>query len=379
MRTKKKPTSKTPPPVYPMPHDATLTPAAQEDWSRLTHLLPLNRGPRLLFVLVDSPVLRRRLLEHLAAALSADGQTVARLDLTAPHYQPLQEIFAAAEVQPQARFFFLTGLERSLISPEHRLSALADLNLHRDQLRDRLACPLVVWTTDATLTDLARHTPDFIAWQNGIFTLADPAVAVEAPYRQHLIDRFSKLTLYSATSDAPLAVDLERVFVKLTTTQQRPPVASSVTTAWESLGPSGEAVPPASATAGKAAARRTLRSVSFSPEHEFAEGSTAALSLTEALQSGRCLAVIGAPGAGKTTLLHFLALTFARRQAPERLDMHEERLPLFVALRDFNRFLDEAARDDPLLHRDPNVLPRFLIKRTQELAPHVQLSPDFFH
>ncbi len=56
---------------------------------------------------------------------------------------------------------------------------------------------------------------------SGIFTLTEPSVAIEAPYRQHLIDRFGKLTLYSVTSDAPLAVDLERVFVKLTAMQQR--------------------------------------------------------------------------------------------------------------------------------------------------------------
>ena len=65
-----------------------------------------------------------------------------------------------AEAHPQARFYFLHGLERSLLSPEHRLSALANLNLHRDQMSTRLACPLVIWTTDDTLTELARHAPD---------------------------------------------------------------------------------------------------------------------------------------------------------------------------------------------------------------------------
>jgi hypothetical protein len=221
VRTRKKPASKLPEPAYPLPPDVTLTPAAQEDWARLTRLLPLNRGPRLLFVLVDSPVLRRRLSDALATALSSDGHAVARLDLSMPSYQPLQDIFAMAEAHPQARFYFLHGLERSLLSPEHRLSALANLNLHRDQMSTRLACPLVLWTTDDTLTELARHAPDFIAWRSGIFTLTEPSVAIEAPYRQHLIDRFGKLTLYSVTSDAPLAVDLERVFVKLTATQQR--------------------------------------------------------------------------------------------------------------------------------------------------------------
>jgi hypothetical protein len=146
---------------------------------------------------------------------------IARVDFTTPHYQPLQEIFDAVAKHPDARFCFLFGLERSLLSPEHRVSALTDLNFHRDQISTRLPCPLVIWTTDEAFTDLANNAPDFIAWRGGVFTLANPASVLEAPYRQHIIDRFSKLTLYSATSDAPLAVDLERVFVKLTAIQRR--------------------------------------------------------------------------------------------------------------------------------------------------------------
>src|SRR5215471_4291087 len=338
-----------------LPPDVTLTPAAQEDWARLTRLLPLNRGPRLLFVLVDSPVLRRRLSNHLAIALTKDGHAVARLDLSVPSYQPLQDIFTMAEAHPQARFFFLHGLERSLIyglkrnliSSEHRLSALADLNLHRDQISTRLACPLVIWTTDDTLTDLARHTPDFIAWRHGIFTLADPAVAIEAPYRQHLMDRFGKLTLYSITSDAPLAVDLERVFVKLTATQQRRERLAYVET-WEPV----EAAPPDVLEALDSTATRGFRR----PDREAVAESMVTLSLAEALQRNRCLAVIGAPGAGKTTLLRFLALTFARRQAAERLDLEEERLPLFVTLRDLSRFLDDVMLDNAAGYHSPDVL-----------------------
>lgn len=372
MRTRKKPGPEASHPAYPLPPDVTLTPEAQEDWTRLTRLLPLNRGPRLLFVVVDSPGLRRCLMDHLTVALSADGHKVARLDLTAPLYQPLQDIFAAADVHPQARFLFLHGLEYSLVSPEHRLSVLADLNLHRDQIRSRLACPLVIWTTDEALTDLARHAPDFIAWRSGVFTLADPSVAVEAPCRQYLIDRFSKLTLYSATADAPLAVDLERVFVKLTATQRRT-IACSRAVPWESLESDEKADPALPMSSGSSAVFPFRRA-----DREPAEEVTVTLSLAEALRSSLCLAVIGAPGAGKTTLLHFLALAFARRQARERLELDEERLPLFVALRDFSRFLGAAVQDDTSFRPDPDWLPRFLIRRTQELAQHLHLPDDFF-
>lgn len=373
MSGRKKPTHSSLPPAYPLPDGVELTPAAQEDWTRLTRLLPLNTGPRVLFVLVDSLTLRRRLAEHLAAALRADGHSVAWLDFAAPYYQPLQQIFDVAAEQFGARFCFLLGLERSLIAANYRLSALTDLNLHRDQISQRLPCPLVIWTTDAAFTDLVRNAPDFIAWRSGVFTLADPFSAVADPYRQHIIGRFSKLMLYSATTDTPLAVDLERIFVKLTAAQRRRTVTSSATIPWESLGPAGE-VRSASPTPLPVSLART----SLFPGREVPEEFTVTVSINEALNSGRCLAVIGAPGAGKTTLLRYLALTYARQQARERLDLSEERLPVFIVLRDFNRFLDDAEQRSESLDLSPQLLPRFLSSHTKAIAPHLSLPDDFF-
>jgi hypothetical protein len=352
---KKKPKPDAPPPAYPLPEGVELTSDGQEDWARLTRLLPFNEGPRLLFVLVEPPLLRRRLADHLAAALGADGYPVARLDFTVPYYQPLQEIFDAADGHPEARFCFLFGLERSLLSPEHRVSALTDLNFHRDQISRRLACPLVTWTTDDTFTDLVINTPDFIAWRGGVFHLTDPAFVVEGPYRQHVRDLHGKLTLYSVTSDAPLAVDLERVFVKLTATQRR--MADG---RW----------PMANDEPGS-----EIRN----PKSEILQETTVTLSVSEALRAHPCLSIIGAPGSGKTTLLKYLALTFARHQAQERLELDEERLPVFIALRDFNRFLEKAAqREERLDHTNPSLLPRFLHEHFRATAPHLDLPEDFF-
>lgn len=59
------------------------------------------------------------------------------------------------------------------------------------------------------------------------------------------------------------------------------------------------------------------------------------LSIGEVLQ--RCpdrLVILGGPGTGKTTLLSYLALKFARGQAREALGLEEQRLPIFIPLRD---------------------------------------------
>ena len=222
-----------------------------------------------------------------------------------------------------------------------------------------------------------------------MFTLADPTVAVEAPYRQHLIDRFGKLTLYSVTADAPLAVDLEQIFVKLTATQRRT-IAGAELVFHESWEPEEDAAPERPAERNSAAiapdghgthlagiiARHPL--LSRMPDRAAMTESTLTLSLSEALQQSRCLAVIGAPGAGKTTLLRFLALTFARRQAAERLELEEERLPLFVTLRDFSRFLHDTMPDEATNEPHPELLPRFLMAQVQTLASHLSLPDDFF-
>ena len=375
MRAKKKRASESSLPAFPLPDGVELTHVAQEDWVRLTRLLPLNTGPRLLFVLVDSPTLRRRLAEHLTTALETEGHVIARVDFTTPYYQPLQEIFDVVAKHPDAHFCFLSGLERSLISSEHRVSALTDLNFHRDQISTRLSCPLVIWMTDEAFTDLANNAPDFIAWRGGVFTLADPASVLEAPYRQHLIDRFSKITLYSTTSDAPLAVDLERVFVKLTTTQRTPKA--------QFIFPEPVVVRLSEASAADLPPLPTLPAVSPERisrllEQVVSEEFTATISFSDAIRSNQYLTVMGAPGAGKTTLLKYLALTFARRQATERLELNEERLPIFITLRDFSHFLDHATQHGNVSHTSPLLLPRFLNEHLKTIAPHLNLPDDFF-
>ena len=209
----------------------------------------------------------------------------------------------------------------------------------------------------------------------------DPDAAAEAAYRQHLIDRFGKLTLYSVTSDAPLAVDLERVFVKLTATIPKQ------TNTWPDF-PHLEfsevereafrhALPDQQ---DLLLASKVLDKVGVENEQGFVRHfeTTVTLSLSEALAAHTRCAVIGAPGSGKTTLLKYLALTFARKQAQERLELTDEKLPIFVALRDFNRYLDNLDTRGLLLNLTAAMLADFAREHTREVAPYLNLPSDFF-
>ncbi|MBM4086452.1 MAG: NACHT domain-containing protein, partial [Planctomycetes bacterium] len=203
---------------------------------------------------------------------------------------------------------------------------------------------------------------------SGVFVLAGDAEA-EAAYRQHVVHRFGKLTLYSVTSDAPLAVDLERVFVKLTATQRRL-VASAVE-------PTDAEIESMKRIEAEEDGMRRLKAKALLAK-ERVEEAIVTLSISDALRAHPCLALIGAPGAGKTTLLKYLALTFARRQAKERLQIEEERLPVFIALRDFNRFLANLDKTGQLGAFGPTLLGRFLREHTADIAPHLKMPGDFF-
>jgi DNA segregation ATPase FtsK/SpoIIIE-like protein len=269
--------------------------------------------------------------------------------------------------------------------PDRYEEALRLLNAHREDIRER-RCAVVLWLTPAVREDLLRIAPDFADWRtpDARFELSpdavvpeselgelslemlgqllrqaasieemlvrpalDPNIATELQkqlaqirrqlgqieasvaaateaartsllmhdfpalsdlYRQWVIDKYSKLTLYSITSDAPLAVDLERVFVKLTATLSGSSSAGFERDILEIFGGRRLADGPGFPAELRAASESAPRTV---------------VSVHEALQRNRQLIVVGAPGSGKTTLLRYLAVTFARHLANERLHLSE--------------------------------------------------------
>lgn len=194
----------------------------------------------------------------------------------------------------------------------------------------------------------------------------------ERLFNDHTVSKHSKLTLYSVTSDRPLAVDLERVFVTLTAT----------VLVRKSPDPANSAAPPDPS--------RTSRVPSDPPASEPAEDADdpdepdpgelreIQLDVNAALRRHRVLVITGDPGAGKTTLLKYIALAFARELAKARLDLEERRVPILVALRDFNTFLANALRRGEIDAIGPAVLPRFLFKHFDDTAPHLKLTEGFF-
>jgi hypothetical protein len=86
-----------------------------------------------------------------------------------------------------------------------------------------------------------------------------------------------------------------------------------------------------------------------------------ALDIGQAMAQHRRLAILGGPGTGKTTLLAYLALTYARRKASERLGLREERLPILIPLRRLRQVLDGDGA---------GTLPAYLTEWYAELGMH---------
>ncbi|HEY6331853.1 MAG TPA: HEAT repeat domain-containing protein [Blastocatellia bacterium] len=367
-----------------LPAGVKLTANSLDDWHRLTTGLPLEEGAMLLFAIVDAPVVRERLATHLASTLSGSGFPVNTISVDPSFPNPVVPLFDAIESAPEARAHFVMGLEQILSAldrPEESLEAVSSrrglkevrrplreveavtltaLSLGRDRIPKITSAPLLFWLDSAAFRALASGAVSFMQWRGGEFRLEEdegPMAEAKARYRQHIIDRFSKLTLYSVTSEKPLAVDLERVFVRLMAIER---VVSQQPGLLEDQ--SSEMARALTRFRAKNASRShadTDLSAGESPELRKADpiprwvGSLAtrfserSLTLNEAVGEHPSLAIIGAPGSGKTTLLKYLALSYARRQAKYRLGQDEDRLPLFVTLRDFNKYVVGLDRHVP--------------------------------
>jgi hypothetical protein len=116
-------------------------------------------------------------------------------------------------------------------------------------------------------------------------------------YRTYLLDDYQVMNVRGRKTRSPVSLELERVYVFL---RARPPDLNAAT------------------------GRR---------------GQSESLGIGRAMGQHQRLVIIGGPGSGKTTLLIYLLLTYARKLARDRLELDEDRLPLFIPLRQLKTVL----------------------------------------
>ncbi len=250
---------------------------------------------------------------------------------------------------------------------------------HFPEVYDKFARGLQRGEKITLLLDHVHRNPEDVLvleqWLDHHPTTCDPADAL-ACYLTRVVEDNSRLQLQGIRSASGLvSIDLEEVYVTLTATVRRS-VHEEETWIEEmtQLAP-GE-------TRRATGTRESVQQVR--------------VQVQEALRMYDQLVVLGDPGCGKTTLLRWLALTYARdmmvdgrpptagddeiRNTPraswvkERLGIDERRLPVFLPLRDFARYLEQKC---------PNVGadgPRLLLDYLRLYFANQQLAlpPDFF-
>jgi HEAT repeat protein len=143
----------------------------------------------------------------------------------------------------------------------------------------------------------------------------------EQNYRDWLVNKYRFLNVRGIKTNAPVTIELERVFISLRTKRptERIRFSEIESKTEESIFPRHGQV---------LLWREALR---LTEEYETAK--TYELRDLFNLPQKRFI-IIGAPGSGKTTLLNYLALKFARKNAEELFAIEDEKLPIFINLRD---------------------------------------------
>ncbi|MCJ7458715.1 MAG: HEAT repeat domain-containing protein [candidate division Zixibacteria bacterium] len=152
----------------------------------------------------------------------------------------------------------------------------------------------------------------------------------EQKYRDWLVNRFKFLNVRGIKTNAPVAIELEQVFISLKT---KKPAERMAVSAIESK---------IEGIAAEFLGQEIFKRKEFIRRgEEYETEKTYELKDLFNIPQKRFI-IIGAPGSGKTTLLSYLALKFARRNVKELVGFEDELLPIFINLRDTSKagFLD---------------------------------------
>jgi HEAT repeat protein len=166
---------------------------------------------------------------------------------------------------------------------------------------------------------LVRKLIQLLSW---IFQVKFTFARFEQRYLRQLMNEHKFLNIKGIVTKAPVAIELEDVYIGQRAAARRSPVRQT-----------------ASLEASKVVA------------------------LTEVLKDKSRLVVIGAPGTGKTTFVSYLILKCAKKEAREKLGFGKELIPIVISLRS----LKKAAEEDHL--PSANDFPDFYAKYQHAKEP----------
>jgi tetratricopeptide (TPR) repeat protein len=167
-----------------------------ENLLRLERMLTRAQGFLLAFARVNVPTQRAELVKEIRRRVERQGTEIIEIDLQAPVRDFLNDLLrrlakvyltkvksephqlAVAESAPRFAIF-VYGLEHSIPSSETYHPVLSVINYKRENFRQHLAAPLVIWVPEYALQAIIEGAPDFWAWRSGVFEFVAPHEEVE--------------------------------------------------------------------------------------------------------------------------------------------------------------------------------------------------------
>lgn len=162
----------------------------------LERMLTFAEGAAIAFARVNIPSRRAELAKEIRERVEPLGIKIVEIDLREPVRDLLAEIkhrlknsylmkprdekreFVVAESSPRFAIF-VYGLEHSLSSSETYHPTLAVMNYKRENFREIIPAPIVLWVPEYALQAIMEGAPDFWAWRSGVFEFATPKLQLE--------------------------------------------------------------------------------------------------------------------------------------------------------------------------------------------------------
>jgi len=208
-------------------------------------------------------------------------------------------------------------------------------------LRDFLKELTEHWQRDLTFAIIAALVIDFILrgpirkFYTSILKLIKKGKAdkeFEQKYRDWLINKYRFLNVRGIKTNAPVAIELERIFISLST--KKPVERMRFSEIESKIKEEGiDKIHEIEEFRREEFLKRRIEERETEKTYELKD-------LFNPAQ--KRLVIIGAPGSGKTTMLNYLALKLARKNERELFGIENEILPIFINLRDTTKegFLD---------------------------------------
>lgn len=136
----------------------------------LVTLITLSKDGAIAFVLCNEPVLRGKLYDEIEKRLESLDTKIINIQLNEKSSDLVNEIRKKTPSLKNKAVIFIYGIEKAskAVTSSGKSAFLAKLNIRRDEF-SAINQPVIIWSNEATLSNIAIEAPDFWSWRTTVF------------------------------------------------------------------------------------------------------------------------------------------------------------------------------------------------------------------